>query len=252
MATGRTVLKHSHVYYDGYDITGFSRSFGPLTWTFGEADATTLGDPVKTAMADVATINVGTINAIMDSTALTGSHIIMPSQAARTVMLPIGIRGTPANGDPVFCGVFMQKDFMHEISPDSIATLSAPFSGWAVDAATLLYNKPWGVLVHAKGVETAVNSSSGIDDRGAQTTAGGFMCYQFFTSNGTATLKVQDSADNSAFADLVSAGSLDASTTPKHGIVALGTTATVRRYLRWQIVLGTATTVTFALSFVRI
>ena len=41
------------------------------------------------------------------------------------------------------------------------------------------------------------------------------------------------------------------SVTPASGMVAISTTATVRRYLRWQISLGTATTATFALAFIR-
>jgi hypothetical protein len=39
--------------------------------------------------------------------------------------------------------------------------------------------------------------------------------------------------------------------TPKFGIIELAKTATVGRYLRWQIALGTASSVTFALAFMR-
>jgi hypothetical protein len=78
--------------------------------------------------------------------------------------------------------------------------------------------------------------------------------YQVFAGNGTATLKVQDAATNTnpSFADLSGAtsGSVNCAT-PSAGVVAISTTATVRQYLRWQIVFGTATTVTFALAFVR-
>jgi len=132
--------------------------------------------------------------------------------------------------------------------------VNIPFGAW--DVANLIdYEKPWGVLVHANGAETAVNSAAGIDDRGAATAACGYLVYQVFAGNGTATVKVQDAAINSdgSFSDLSGAtsGVTDFST-PAAGIVAIGTTATVRQYLRWQIVLGTATTVTFALSFCRI
>lgn len=252
MATGRTVLKWSKVYVDGYDLSGVTRTFGPLTVTMEEADGTALGDAIKGALPNQPMINVGTINCVFDNTA-GASHPVLDSQASRTVMLPLGMRAAPVAGDDVFCGSFSQKEFLLAPSDSgSVVTLSASFTGWAADAATVLYGLPWGSLVHAKAAETAVNSASGIDDRGAQTTKGGYLCYQFFSSNGTATLKVQDSADNSSFADLVSAGSLDASSAPKHGLVVLANTATVRRYLRWQIVFGTATTATFALAFVRI
>jgi hypothetical protein len=69
------------------------------------------------------------------------------------------------------------------------------------------------------------------------------------------TLKVQDAATNSngSFSDLSGAtsGSITAAVTPQSGMVALGTTATVRRYLRWQLVFGTATTCSFTAAFIR-
>ena len=78
--------------------------------------------------------------------------------------------------------------------------------------------------------------------------------YQVFAGDGTATISVEDATTNSDanFAALTGAtsGEIDFST-PTAGIVAIGRTATVRRYLRWQISLNTATTVTFALAFVR-
>lgn len=252
MATGRTVLKWSNVFVDGYDLTGYSRTFGPLSWSAEEADATTLGDPVKNALANTAMINVGTINAVLDNTT-NASHDRLNGQAERTVMLPIGIRAAPAQGDPCFMGTFTQKDFYTQAAGGSALTITAPFTGWATTAATLLYGNPWGWLLAAKAARTAVNSATGIDDYGAATARGGFMCYQLFTSNGTVNLKVQDAATNSdgSFADLVATGLITAAVTPAAGLVALGNTATVRRYLRWQLTFGTATTATFALAFVR-
>lgn len=249
---GRTVLKYSKVYMDGYDITGNARTFGPLSWSFGEEDTTTLGDGVKGCLPGVAMMNVGTINSVLDNT--TGaSHDRFTSQSKRTIMLPIGFRAAPAQGDPVFCGQFMQKDFIHEVANGTAVTITAPFSGWASDATSVLYNKPWGWLLHAYGAETAVNTAVGIDDKGASSTSGGYMCYQLFSSNGTVTLKVQDAATNTnpSFSDLVSSGSLNASVTPAHGLATLSNTATVQRYLRWQLTFGTATTATFAIAFVR-
>ncbi len=253
MATGRTVSKFTRVYVSGYDLSGYSRSIGPLSWTFDEADGTTMGDTVKGAMPNHPMINIGTLNAVLDNTAARSHDVIGTTQAKRVVMVPIGIRAEPAQGDPVFAGEFMQKDFYHETG-DGIVTISAPFTGWAVDGSTLLYDKPWGWLLHAKGAETAVNAAVGIDDYGAATARGGFMCYQLFSSNGTINIKAQDAATNTdgSFADLAASGLITAAVTPAAALVALGNTATVRRYLRWQITLGTATTATFATSFVRI
>lgn len=252
MATGRTVLKHSRIYIDGYDISGHSRSFGPLLWTYDEIDQTCIPDAVKGSLPGQVVHGIGTINGAMDNTADTGLHILQSAGAGsiHTLMLPIGIQAAPAQGDPVY--IFQGNMLSYQYEAPYV---NMPFGMPASNNTTLAYTKPWGVLLHASGAETAVNTAVGIDDIGLVSTAyGGYMCYQAFAGNGTATIKVQDAATNTnpSFADLTGAtsGVIDC-TTPKYGIVALGTTATVRRYLRWQIVLGTATTVTFALAFVR-
>jgi hypothetical protein len=252
MTQGRTVLKHSRVYIDGYDITGQSRSFGPLVWTYDETDQTCIPDAVKGVLVNQAVTGIGTLNGAMDNTALTGLHVLQSGGAGaiHTLMLLLGIQAAPAAGDPVYIFQGNMVSYQYE----------APYVNMAFGMpssvnTSLAYTKPWGVLLHANGAETAVNTSTGVDDLGAVSSAyGGYLCYQVFAGNGTATIKVQDAATNSngSFADLSGAtsGSIDCAT-PKYGIVAIGTTATVRRYLRWQIALGTATTVTFALAFVR-
>ncbi len=253
MATGRTHLKHARFYADGYDLSGFVRQFGPLAVEFeAKADAA-LSDEVLNVLLDHGMLGVGELNAFLDNTA-NGLHAVTSGAGVKRVVLAaLGIRSAPAQGDPAFCGEFAQLDY--KAAPEMGGYVAANVSFGNADAvgAALAYAKPWGVLLHAKNAETAVNAASGVDDYGAATTRGGFLCYQLFSSNGTVTLKAQDSADNASFADLSGAtsGSQDASSTPKAGIVALGTTATVRRYLRWQLVFGTATTATFALALVR-
>lgn len=250
----RTVSKHTRFYMDGYDLSGYSRSIGALEATFETSESASFTDEVKNVLPGQATINIGTLNGYFDNTATSGLHVVANGAGVmRTVMIPIGMRAAPVNGDPVFCGQFEQQGYMQE--GELNAYVSIPFGGWSGTGSTLLYNKPWGNMIHVKGAETAVNTATGIDDRGAATTSGGYFVYQVFAGDGTATIKVQDAASNSngSFSDLSGAtsGSIDCSTV-KYGIVPLGVTATVRRYLRWQIVLGTATTVTFAAAFVRI
>lgn len=257
MATGRTLPKHTRVYVDGYDLSGAGRTIGPLTWEYAEVDMTApMSDAIKGYLLNQVNIGLGTFNGVLDNTTgaihAVGSAISSP----RNVMVPLGIRAAPAIGDPVFVGVFNQLSY-NAADDGGAVVANIPFGAWNVNSE-IAYTKPWGLLIHNKQAETAVNSAVAPSsmDNGAATTAGGYLMYQVFTANGTATVKIQDSATNAndaAFADLSGAtsGVVDASSTPKSGLVALGITATVRRYLRWQIVLGTATTVTFALAFVR-
>lgn len=243
------------VYADGYDLSGMGRSLGPLELTYDEADLTTWTDTVKGYLRGMPQCNVGTLNAVFDNTATTGIHAVLGAAGqARTLLAAIGIQGAPAAGDPCFGGVFTQGAYQSADDGGAL-TVTIPFSGWAANAASLAYGVGFGQLLHANGAETAANTGTGFDNlAGVTSTAGGYLVYQILAGNGTATIKVQDAATNlnASFSDLSGAtsGVIDCAT-PKAGLVAIGNTATVRRYLRWQIVLGTATTVTFALSFHR-
>lgn len=250
----RTVEKFTRVYVGGYDLSGYARSVGPLELSHDEADLTTFTDTVKGYLRNHAQANVGTLNTVMEDTATTGTHAVMAARAgaAQTVTVAIGMNAAPAAGDPVFGGTFTMKSYTPE-DAGGAAVVSAQFSGWASDAASLLHASPWGVLLHASGAETAANTGTGVDNpTAASTTKGGFLVYQVLAGNGTATISVDDSANNSAFSALSGAttGSIAVGTV-QAGIVALAPTATVRRYLRWQIAFGTATTCTFVLSFHR-
>ena len=249
----RTVAKYTRVYVDGYDLSGYTRSVGPLELSYDEADLTTLTDTVKGYLRNHAQANVGTLNAVLDDTATTGSHAVMSvAGQKRTVLVTIGMNAAPAAGDPAFAGQFLQKDYTAADEGGAVI-VSIPFSGWASDAASLLHGMPWGVLVSPATARTGANSGTGIDNPSAGATVkGGYMVYQVIAGNGTATVSIDDSANNSAFSALSGAttGSINCAVV-RHGVIALSTSATVRRYLRWQVALGTATTVTFALAFSR-
>jgi hypothetical protein len=247
---GRTVLRWVRAYVDGYDMSGYARSLSPLVWTFDEADLTAIGDSGKGYLPAKVNLGIGTINANLDTTATVGSHAALSVPGAgRNVMIAIGDRAEPAAGVPVYMGKFQQASYQ---AAEDGGAMTATMAFDDYDATTRLnYEIPWGVLSHAKGAETAVNSAAGLDGAAA-TTAGGYMAYQVFSSNGTATIKIQDSANNTDWLDVASltTGVTDFSN-PAAGIVQIGTTATIRRYTRWQVVFGTADTITFALALVR-
>lgn len=253
MATGRTNRRWARFYADGYDLSGYTRTFGPLAVEMSAQGEAALTDEVKNVLNGIASISAGTLNGFFDNTALVGLHVVASGAGVkRVVMAPIGMRAAPAAGDPVFMGHFEQLGYARE-DGDSFSTVSIPF-GEADAVSPAPYVSPWGVLLHASGSENTASTAVGLDDNGAATAFGGFMVYQVFSGDGTATIKIQDAATNTNpnFADLAGAtsGVIDCSS-PTAGLVALGTTATVRQFLRWQIALGTANAITFALSFHR-
>jgi len=250
--TGRTAAKFARFYMNGYDVSGHTRTFGPLVWTYDEQGDAALSDEIKNYLAGHPMLSVGELNGFFDNTATTGLHIIASGAGVkRTVMCPIGMRAAPAAGDPVWCGEFTQLGYQE--AGEGIVGVNIPFGGWDNTGATKAYEQPWGVLLHANSAATAANSTTGAGiNNGAASAKGGYLAYQVFSGDGTATISIDDSADDSSYLALSGAtsGELDCSSV-QYGVVALGTTADVRQYLRWQIALNSATTVTFALAFVR-
>lgn len=250
----RTHKKYTKVYTDGFRLTGHTMDIGDIGVSFAEAEGVAYNDAVVGAYPDQSTAIFGPLNGIFDNTATTGLHIVANGAAvARDVMVAPGILAVPAEGDGVFCGQLLQNAYQAQPTAGNLVSVNIPFGNWALDATSLLYSEVWGHLAHEDSAETGVNSAVAVIDNAAQTTAGGYMMYQAFTSNGTVALKIQDSSVNSDgnFGDLITSGDIDASAAATSGVVVLGKGATVERYIRWQIALNTATTVTFALAFVR-
>lgn len=247
---GRTTSKHIRIYGNGYTLCNYARQIGPLTWTYDPADLTTMCDNVKGYLANTCQVDSGTLNGVFDNTATSGLHVLWNGATQGiNLMVPIGDKAAPAAGDPVW--MMRARQTSYQAADDAGAVIvTANLPAW--DTADLpAYDIPWGVLSHAYGAETAANSGTGIDGSAA-TSLGGYMMYQVFAGNGTATISIDDSANNIAFAACagLTTGELNFST-PQAGIIELGKTATIRQYTRWQLSLNSATSVTFALALVR-
>jgi hypothetical protein len=248
---GRTHNKHIRVYVNGVDLSGYSRSVGALSWMFGAQPDAAVTDGCKNILIGQADIQVAAINAFLDND--TAGLFANKAQGTRTLSVAIGNNAAPLAGDPVFSWMF--EDIGYQAQPgEGFVTTTLPF-GEASYASTLTYRKPWGVCVSPKTTWTGANTAVGIDDNGASSALGGIFVYHLFSSDGTCTLSIEDAATNTnpSFAALSGAtsGSITAAVSPKYGMVALGTTATVRRYLRPQIALGTATTLVAFFGFIR-
>lgn len=257
MATGRTVNKYTRVYIDGYNLSGYARNIGPLDWSFETGIDNPLTASVVGNWLGQATISPGTLNTIFDTTATTGSHTILKTPSSdTTVMIAVGIQAEPAQGDPVFCGQFRQDDYL-TAPGDTPVTATVKYSPNTSTATSLLYAQPWGVLLHAFGSETTDNTAVGVADFAAGssdgTTNGGWMLYETYSADGTINIKVQhaDTNEDADFSDLLATGLFNPGGAAYGGVVALAPTASVKKYVRWQLAWGTATTCAFALAFMR-
>jgi len=249
----RTHNKHTRAYMNGVDVSGYTRSVGSLDWMFDAEPDAAVTDECKNILVGKGDIQAGGYSAFLDNDA--AGLFTLASAGTQTInyMVAIGSNAAPVAGDSVFAWKFEQSSYSVEAGSGFVA-VTVPFGGVSY-ASTLTYKRPWGVLLAPMAARTAANTAIGIDDIGAASALGGIFVYHAQTSNGTFTLTAQDATTNAdgSFAAITGAtsGSIDASVTPKSGMIALSTTATVRRYLRFQLALGTATTVTFASAFIR-
>lgn len=255
MTLGRSILKYGRVYVDGYDLSGHTRSIGPLGCTFAEGNDDPLTADMIGTWLGQATITPGNLNSIFDNTASTGMHALMSAPAVtRNLIYAQGIQAVPAQGDPVFCGQFRQDDYMAGPG-ETPSALTIKFSPSASGGSALNYSIPFGVLLHTNTASTTDNAAAGVDG-GGETLYGGYMMYQITDSTGsdadiTAAIKVQDATSSGgAYSDLLSSGTIHCHAGTS-GVVALAKTAHVQAFTRWQIAWGSATSITFVLAFVR-
>jgi hypothetical protein len=256
---GRTVLKHTRVYIGGIDVSGYTRSFGPLAWEFSEVDLTTITDAVKGALPGDCTVGLSNVNAVLapaTASTLDGSLLYgVASNTPRIVTIAVGDRAAPVMGVPTFNGRWNQNGF-NLVDDAGAMTVNIPFGAW--DVANLpAYKKPWGNLIHASATETAVNAAIGWDSTSATTNFGGFMVYHVSAGAGTGQIKVQHSTTTNLDGSFSDLGGCDSGVisfaTPTAGIVPTTlTTTAVGQFLRWQVVYTAGgPSVTFVLSFIR-
>lgn len=245
--------KYTRVYSNGLDISGYSNEIGSLDWLYDASPNAAFSDQCKNAIAGKVTISAGSVNAFLDNDTAGLFAQMNAANGTRNLMVVHGTTAEPVAGNPVFAWKFEQTDYQVG-GGDGFVPVTIPVSN-ASYVSTLTYSKPWGVLVHPKGAETAANTAVGIDDNGASSALGGVFVYHLHSSNGTVTLSLDEASTNTNpnFAAISGAtsGSINASVTPQSGMIALGTTAAVKRYIRWQVAFGTATTATFTCAFIR-
>lgn len=167
------------------------------------------------------------------------------SALPRTDVLLTYCRGTTL-GDPAASLVGKQANYDPQRGDDGMLTFS-------VSAQANGYGIEWGSQLTA-GVRTDTAATLGTSiDTVASASFGGQAYLQVFAFTGTdATVKIQDSADNSTFADVTSFAFTQITSGPTSERIALANTATIRRYVRVSTVTtGGFTSLKFAVNLVK-
>lgn len=167
------------------------------------------------------------------------------SALPRTDVILTYCRGT-ALGDAAASLVSKQINYDPSRGDDGSLT-------FAVAAQANGYGIEWGnQLTAGVRTDTAATDGTGIDTV-ASAAFGGQAYLQVFGFAGTdVTVKIQDSADNATFADVAGFAFTQITSAPTAERIALGNTATLRRYLRAvTVTTGGFTSLAFAVNVVK-
>lgn len=238
-----------NLYIAGYDISGDTGSVDTISGGPAVLDVTGIN---KSAHERLGGLRTGAIDftTFFDSASVAqggyvGEHGVL-SLLPRTDVVVSYFRGT-AIGNPSACMVGKQINYDPTRATDGALTVKTQCMSNA-------FGLEWALQLTA-GIRTDTAATNGTSLDTTASLSFGFQAYlQVFSFTGTdATVKLQDSADNSTFADLASGAFTQiTTTTPQAQRIAVGGTATVRRYIRAvTITTGGFNPMSFAVAVVK-
>jgi hypothetical protein len=227
----------------GYDLSGDIGSLSKIACPVAMLDVTGIN---QSAFARIPGLRDGAIDFMSYFNPSPNQEHVVLSALPRTDTQIMYCRGT-ALGNPSAAMVAKELDY------NGTRATSGAFT-FAISAVGNGYGLEWGKLLTAgKRTDTAATNGTSVDG-GAATNFGMQAYLQVFAFTGTdVTVKLQDSADNSSFADLAGAAFTQiTSTSPSFQRISISNAATVRRYVRAvTVTTGGFTSLTFAVMFNR-
>jgi hypothetical protein len=228
-------------YISGYQISNDTTALGTIRGGHAVIDVTGID---KSAYERIGGLRDGEISFTTAFNVAAGQEhpalSTLPTTDAH-VMVTVGT----AIGSEAACCVAKQVNYDPTRGQDGQLT-------FAVQALPNAFGLEWGNLLTA-GVRTDTTTTNGTALDGTAATSFGWQAYcQVFSVTGTSvTVKLQDSADNSTFADVTGGGfaAVLAGARGQERIVS-ASGATLRRYVR-AVTTGTFTNAQFAVSVVR-
>jgi hypothetical protein len=217
--------KNAVVYQDGNDLTGYLRSLSASA-EVETAESTTFSDDDKTYLTGMgdATLSVeGLFDATFDGevNTITGSG----TKSVWSVYPGGDAVGLPGRG---YSLDITSAERTAEVGDVVMVTLEGQSS---VGTEAIVSH-------HALAARSASGTATVVDG-GASSAAGGVGYVHMTAGGGTIEVKVQDSADNNTYADLVTLGTI----TPSAKVFRTEVTGTVEQYTRlvYTVTSGTAT-----------
>jgi hypothetical protein len=210
---------------DAVDLSGDSRQLGQFGVEYEMASVEGWSDGVKYFTFGQPSHLFTGYQAVFNNTAATGSHTELSALEEYVISLAIGIKAVPAIGDPAILSTLEQVNYMMEGTEAVLVTMDA------VKTATDIDQERMFGPVLAPGTAFTVTDNGASVDNGASSANGALgHLHVTVSSGGTWAFKIQDSANNSDWADLITFSSDGSAVAGERGTA----TGTVDRYLRFQ------------------
>ena len=210
------------LFIGGYDIGADINSIGSLSTPRQTLPATAITQSANARIFGLRDANAEFVSYFDPAAA--ASHAALKTLPVADTQL-MYLRGTGV-GSEAFCMVGKQIDYNPNRGDDGslLFTTSAQSNGFGADWADQLTA---GKDTHASGAST-----TGLDT--AASASFGWQAYLqvFSVGSGTATITIEDSADNAAWATLSGGVFTDATARTFERLQSSSATATVRRYIR--------------------
>lgn len=228
MATGKNkLLRYARVYFGGYNISGDARTIGTLQNKIDPIDMTALSDSYRNALgAGHREVGVMGFQAFLNDTASSGAHTLMKNGGSTQLSVLLGSLAEPAIGDIAYLLPAVLLSYPYSFDGGA-AIISGDFMP---DASQSLTASPFGIVQHPATSLSATTNATSVDNGASSANGAIAILHLVATSSGDFALKVQDSANNSDWSDLITFSSDGSAITSEVGTA----TGTVDRYTRFQ------------------
>ncbi len=242
--------KGAGVFVDQYNLSEYFNN-ADFSASIETAETTGFGSTAKSYIVGLGDATLS-LSGMFSQDASGVDAVLQPAIGAATTPLVTVAFQTGTIGNKCVLGKAHETSYSVSSPVADVTSISADFNASA-ETANQTYGIRNGVMLTAGG-SIAFGSLGNLSsvDNSASSTAGG-MANLHVTANtitgGSTTIKVQHSADNSTFADLITFTAVSASTTTKQFSAVTGT---VNRYIRATAsTAGSSGAITFNIGFSR-
>lgn len=242
------LLRYARLYCDGYDLSGDALAFGSLDNAEEEVSLTGWSNTIEYyTISGRKTMGIGGLQAFMNPASGQAFDELKSSPVSKNISIVFGGGGEPAIGDP--CYVFPALSLGDAIAIDN-HRMVINIDNVRVDSDNFddLANFPLGWMLQDIAQQNATFNSNSVD-MGADQAGTVIGCQAFihiFEASGTTwTFKIQDSINDSAWADVLTF-TADGSTIISE---RASTGNQIDRYVRFQGTAAGAGTTTVVVTF---